>query len=395
MKKKNKKIFVGALATLLILGGASTVIGVASDGFKNWDTSTWFQDEFKDVKIESMTVGHDGAKKDLTIVVPKEATYTTVIKKGGEIVTECIEIGTYDYEVTVKIGDKTKTYKAQLNIVENSQVSINGLSNIKKLKVDETTYKLTATITPNETTNKKVEWSLNFKNPSSPWASGKNVNDYISISGTETSTCTIKLNKRFNEQVIVKAKTTDGTNLEASCTIDCKKLLTSVSSSPIEVDDSIKKFNNMRNNMGEEGFGFVVSSFNQSLTNSYSWNSLVQNQNTYSEGTIDISDSIRTSYSVDFISDFNEIKTLFEKFVIINNEGIQLTSAVANMSDITQFNDYMNNYGENGQYGEYTADIGTLNIDSNGVKSSIYLTMHTFNIYANNIGLDHTGITFE
>ena len=42
MKKKNKKILVGCLATLLIVGGVSAVVGVASDGFKNWDTSTWF-----------------------------------------------------------------------------------------------------------------------------------------------------------------------------------------------------------------------------------------------------------------------------------------------------------------------------------------------------------------
>lgn len=63
MKKKNKKILIATLSTLFILGGTSAVIGVASDGFKNWDTSTWFQDEFKDVKIESKTVVHDGNKK--------------------------------------------------------------------------------------------------------------------------------------------------------------------------------------------------------------------------------------------------------------------------------------------------------------------------------------------
>lgn len=156
MKKKNKKILIATLSTLFILGGTSAVIGVASDGFKNWDTSTWFQDEFKDVKIESKTVVHDGNKKELDIVVPEGATYVATIKKGEETVTECIEIGVYDYEVVVTIGEKTKTYKAQLNIVENSEVSINAINNIKEVKVDETTYKLTATITPDHATKKDL-----------------------------------------------------------------------------------------------------------------------------------------------------------------------------------------------------------------------------------------------
>lgn len=238
MKKKNQKILFGTLATLLILGGTSAVIGVASDGFKNWDTSTWFQDEFKDVKIESKTVAHDGTKKELTIVVPEGATYTTVIKKGAETVTECIDLGTYDYEVTVKIGDKTKVYKAQLNIVEDSELSINSINNIKKVKVDETTYKLTATITPDHATKKDLNWSIAFKNPSSEWASGKKLSEYVTLS-SDQNTATIKMLKRFSEQVIVTATATDYTRVSASCTVDCKKILLS---SSVDLKDSFLEY---------------------------------------------------------------------------------------------------------------------------------------------------------
>ena len=44
---------------------------------------------------------------------------------------------------------------------------------IKKAKVNETTYTLTATITPSEATIKLLDWSINFVNPSSEWAKGK------------------------------------------------------------------------------------------------------------------------------------------------------------------------------------------------------------------------------
>ena len=42
MKRKGLKILCGVLATLSVLGATSTVVGALSDGFKNWDTSTWF-----------------------------------------------------------------------------------------------------------------------------------------------------------------------------------------------------------------------------------------------------------------------------------------------------------------------------------------------------------------
>lgn len=45
MKRKGLKILCGVLATLSVLGATSTIVGALSDGFKNWDTSTWFDKE--------------------------------------------------------------------------------------------------------------------------------------------------------------------------------------------------------------------------------------------------------------------------------------------------------------------------------------------------------------
>ena len=42
MNRKGLKILCGVLATLSVVGATSTVVGALSDGFKNWDTSTWF-----------------------------------------------------------------------------------------------------------------------------------------------------------------------------------------------------------------------------------------------------------------------------------------------------------------------------------------------------------------
>lgn len=42
MKRKTSKILIGCLSVLCVLGATSTIVGALSDGFKNWDTSTWF-----------------------------------------------------------------------------------------------------------------------------------------------------------------------------------------------------------------------------------------------------------------------------------------------------------------------------------------------------------------
>ena len=46
--KHNKGLIV-CISALLIIGAGTAVIGIGSNGFKNWDTSTWFSDSFKTI----------------------------------------------------------------------------------------------------------------------------------------------------------------------------------------------------------------------------------------------------------------------------------------------------------------------------------------------------------
>ena len=56
----------------------------------------------------------------------------------------------------------------------------------------ETAYTLTATITPSDAANHGVDWTVAWSNPSSIWASGKTVTDYVTVvptaSGAKTAT---------------------------------------------------------------------------------------------------------------------------------------------------------------------------------------------------------------
>lgn len=404
MKRKSKRILIGSLATLLILGGASAVIGVASDGFKNWDTSTWFQDEFKDVKIESKTVAHDGTKKELDIVVPEGATYVATIKKGEETVTECIEIGVYDYEVVVTIGEKTKSYKAQLNIVENSEVSINAINNIKKVKVDETTYKLNATITPDHATKKDLNWSIAFKNPSSSWANGKNLNEYVTMT-SDQNTATIKMLKRFSEQIIVTAAATDYTGVSASCTVDCKKIL--LSSDIKAKTDSIEITPFIKGGSPEYGDGIIIdigeiieenlSTIESGLGIEFS--SYFNETIVLSEGTIEYDKATKFSYTLETNSDCN----MSEDFINLCNDFFTFNSGESHFSwtgvkiedepgRLDVVDNFLTEIGESSHTAVYQYKIHTTL--ENGVSKDFAIYFTNTNHLVREINLSESNIVF-
>ena len=64
---------------------------------------------------------------------------------------------------------------------------------------------LTATISPETADNKSVDWSVSFVNPSSSWASGKTVTDYVTVTPTSDGALTANVNclKAFGEQIKV------------------------------------------------------------------------------------------------------------------------------------------------------------------------------------------------
>lgn len=404
MKKKNKKILIRTLGTLLILGGTSSVIGVASDGFKNWDISTWFQDEFKDVKIESKTVAHDGNKKELDIVVPEGATYVATIKKGEETVTECIEIGIYDYEVVVTIGEKTKTYKAQLNIVENSEVSINAINNIKKVKVNETTYKLTATITPDHATKKDLNWSIAFKNPESAWAKGKNLSEYVTMT-SDSSSATIKMIKRFSEQIIVRATATDYTKVSASCTVDCKKVL--LSSDVKLKSESIEPTPFISSTSAEYGEGILIDIGKITAENTTSLNGTEDIAlNAYFDETVNLSDgtvaydkATEFSYSFAESSDTNmseDFIALIHDFLEFKDSNSSLRWTGVKIEDepgrLDAVDDFLTEIGEGSHTGVYSKKIHATLEGGVSKDFSIYIT--NTNHLVRDIDLSESNIIF-
>lgn len=171
-KKSNVNFVKTFLSTLIVivLIAATVAIGFFSTGFRNWTKEDW------------ETVWNETFKED---PAPED--------DGGS-----------DPEI------------------EESAISLNMFSS-------EGSVAVTATITPETATNKKVDWSLAWKNASSSWASGKTVTDYVTItpSSDGSLTATISCIKEFSEQIIVTVVSRANENASATCNVDYVKRIKS------------------------------------------------------------------------------------------------------------------------------------------------------------------------
>ncbi len=86
----------------------------------------------------------------------------------------------------------------------------------------ENAYTLTATVTPADAANKKVDWTIAFKNASSSWATGKTVTDYATVtpSADGSLTAVVENKAAFGEQIVVKCTSRDNRSAYATCTVE-------------------------------------------------------------------------------------------------------------------------------------------------------------------------------
>ena len=108
------------------------------------------------------------------------------------------------------------------------------------------TLTITATVSPdNSADNTGLDWSMAFKNPSSAWATGKTLSDYMTLtpSGEDAAgskTVSVKCLKPFGEQIVITATSQDNPEVTASCTADFAQ----------RVESATLKFGDLNVNLG-------------------------------------------------------------------------------------------------------------------------------------------------
>ena len=176
-KSNSNKFWTGFLAVLLVLviAGTAALVGVLSDGFKNWD-------KFKPDEEQT------------------EQTEETA-DNGGAIIGE-------------SVGSGVKVMSAK---IAPENYAANGVS-----AQAETAYTLTATVLPEKASNKAVDWAVSFVNPSSAWATGKTVTDYVTVTPTADGalTANVECLQAFGEQIEVTVTSRNNADATATCLVD-------------------------------------------------------------------------------------------------------------------------------------------------------------------------------
>lgn len=174
-KSSNSGAFRAFVLTLVILILAVAVTAAMTQGFTNWNPYGWF-DEFNAEETDAPET---------------------------------------DAPETDEQEDKSSLIASVAN---NGNIKLAAVSSAEN--DDEIT--LTATVYPESVYNKKLDWSVEFVEPSSSWATGKTAADYVSVTPTEDggNVAIVECLAAFGEQIAVKVTSRDNPNSAATCTVD-------------------------------------------------------------------------------------------------------------------------------------------------------------------------------
>ena len=318
-KNKTGKVIIVALASVILLGGIGAVGGWI--GYEKGQEIVDNIDLFTDVKIVDQEKTFTGENLKLDMTLPENATETHTIKKDDVVILDSAvkAVGVYKYDVVVTIGKATRNFKAILTIKEKAVENVSPKLTPRLARVSDTEYKVTATLTPVDTTENLLSWNLAFKNPSSTWATGKKVYDYISVTPDSSSlNCSLKLKSAFAEQIVLTVSVVGHEDIKGSCTMDYeKKLLThSLSFSGITEDTPVLT--------GDTTFvhssTYSIYTIDKTYSESFSIKDLVDKSVTSAGDVYDWKYSNLNSLLPQFISGskiihFDNLKTGFKTFI--------------------------------------------------------------------------------
>lgn len=165
----------------------------------------------------------------------------------------------------------------------------------------ETAYTLTATITPSYATEKTVDWAVAFADPSSDWATGKTVTDYVTITPTSDGALTamIECLQAFGEQIIVTCSLRNNAEFSATCTVDYAKRIVSAGFSELEESSIFALY--------RDGFGLGDATIALAKAFGTTMGVLLPPIISYSDYTVD--DTFELTVTIDGNSDFEAYLT--------------------------------------------------------------------------------------
>ena len=257
------------------------------------------------------------------------------------------------------------------------------------------TYTLTASLDPFETTDQTVSWDMEWVNGSSSFASEKHVADYVQMTIPEegSKTVTLQAKQAFGERIKVIATSNSNPDATAFCVLDYAKRVTgltgmfgsdlireqgsgdkvmykcSATSGTVENGDTIGLFLGL-----EKGVG----TYNDTFTTKVTYRPEVSFfHNAYSIDTVDYGISI----------EFSGDSPSFDPYSISGGKlgyGRWFLLTGTNNSSTWAFADFAANEGVKYLMQNPNTAIGTVTVQSTGTYSSY---SHTYFVYADTASL--------
>lgn len=119
---------------------------------------------------------------------------------------------------------------------------------------------ITATVLPETVSDKSVTFTFAFKDPSSEWARGKDVKDYLSVTaGIDNISATVKCLQAFGEQIVITASSVtpnkNGEPVRKTCTVDYLQRIKDVTAKIGDIDVVLGGYTNVTVLAGKEEGG--------------------------------------------------------------------------------------------------------------------------------------------
>ena len=181
---KSSNGFLTAFVVLLVLACVAVgVIGWQSEGWQNWE-------KFK-TEGEVNGAEEDGGVQELP----------AVDENGNEIPA--------DEVVPMPQAMTFRTAKSLMATTAAEGAAYDSVT-------------LSATVKPDSAADKTVDWTVEFVNPSSEWATAKTVTDYVTVTPQSdgATVATVQCLQPFGEQIRVTVISRMNTEAKASCPVD-------------------------------------------------------------------------------------------------------------------------------------------------------------------------------
>ena len=334
-RNNSSKFWTGFLAVLLVLviAGAAALVGVLSDGFKNWD-------KFKPDEEQT--------------------------QEGGAVITEGESNG-------------IKLMSAKISPENYDEYGISPMA--------DTAYQLTATITPENATNKAVDWTIAWNGGrgqggggssglrSSEWADGKTVTDYVTVTPTSDGalTANVECLQAFGAQVKITVTSRDNTSVKATATVDYTEKLSSVKAtfgSTVLTDGMTKSFDLDASGQPAEVWKFDYTTSAHTIADEYTTTVKIS----FADGV----SAVESAVGVEFTWAGETITSGMPSFDKTFFDKVFVTESGAVSSNPTQYNKLVSalsagvtlfevEVSTTGEYGNKT-DTYTINVASDGLN---------------------------